>query len=162
VGTIGAILLADGSRGGDGMFERIVVGTDGSESATSALKDAARLAALFSGELHVVSGYHPKSALSVTGAGSGVEPWMVGSEYEVEGILRDAADIARREKIEVITHHEAGNPAKALVTIADQVDADLIVVGNRGMKGLKGKVLGSVPNEVSHRASCAVLILDTT
>jgi len=144
------------------MFQRMVVGTDGSVTATSALKDAARLAALCSAELHIVSGYHPKSALSVTGAGSDVEPWMVGSEYEVEGILRDAADIARRSKIEVTTHHEAGNPAKALVTIAEKVDADLIVVGNRGMKGLKGKVLGSVPNEVSHRARCAVLILDTT
>jgi nucleotide-binding universal stress UspA family protein len=87
---------------------------------------------------------------------------MVGSEYEVEGILRDAADLVRREKVPVVTHHEPGNPAKALVTIAGQVDADLIVVGNRGMKGLKGKVLGSVPNEVSHHASCAVLILDTT
>ena len=68
----------------------------------------------------------------------------------------------KREKIEVTTHHEAGNPAKALVTIAEKVGADLIVVGNRGMKGLKGKVLGSVPNEVSHHASCAVLILNTT
>ena len=144
------------------MFQRIVVGTDGSESATNALKEAARLAALCSAELHVVSGYHPKGALSVTGAGSSVEPWMVDSEYQVEGILRDAADLARREKIQVTTHHEAGNPAKALVTIADQVDADLIVVGNRGMKGLKGKMLGSVPNEGSHHASCAVLILNTT
>jgi nucleotide-binding universal stress UspA family protein len=144
------------------MFTKIVVGTDGSETATRALKDAAQLAALCEAELHIVSGYHPKSALSVSGAGSGVEPWMVGSEFEVEGILRDASDIARRSKVPVTTHHEAGNPAKALVTIANQVDADLIVVGNRGMKGLKGKVLGSVPNEVSHHAACAVLILDTT
>jgi nucleotide-binding universal stress UspA family protein len=144
------------------MFERIVVGTDGSETATAALREAARLAALCSAELHIVSGYQPKSALSVTGAGSGVEAWMVGSEFEVEGILHDAADVARRERVPVTTHHEAGNPAKALVTIADQVDADLIVVGNRGMKGLKGKVLGSVPNDVAHHASCAVLILSTS
>lgn len=143
------------------MFERIVVGTDGSETATNALREAARLAGLCGAELHIVSGYHPKGALKVSGAGSGVEPWMVSSEYEVEGILRDAADIARRERIEVVTHHEAGNPAKALVTIADQVDADLVVVGNRGMKGLKGKVLGSIPNDVAHQANCAVLILHT-
>jgi nucleotide-binding universal stress UspA family protein len=144
------------------MFNRIVVGTDGSESATGALRQAAQLAGLCSAELHVVSGYHPKSDLRVTGAGSGVEPWMVSSDFAVEGILRDAREIARKEKIDVTTHHEAGNPAKALVTIADQVDADLVVVGNRGMKGLKGKVLGSVPNDVAHRAPCAVLIVDTT
>lgn len=143
------------------MFQRIVVGTDGSETATSALRDAARLAAQCSAELHVVSGYQPKSALKVSGAGSGVEPWMVSSEYEVEGILRDAAEVARRERITVVTHHEAGNPAKALVTVADQVGADLVVVGNRGMKGVK-RVLGSVPNDVAHHANCAVLILATS
>jgi nucleotide-binding universal stress UspA family protein len=144
------------------MFERIVVGTDGSETATEALKGASRLAAQCAAELHIVSGYQPKGALKVSGAGSGVEPWMVSSDFEVEGILRDAADIARRAQVTVVTHNETGNPAKALVTVADDVDADLIVVGNRGMKGLKRMVVGSIPNDVAHRANCSVLILDTT
>lgn len=144
------------------MFKRIVVGTDGSETATRALRQAAKLAAQCSAELHVVSGYHPKTGLRVTGAGSGVETWIVGSSDEVQGILRDAADVARREQISVKTHHEEGDPGKALVTIAKQVEADLVVVGNRGMKGLKGLVLGSVPNDVAHKAPCAVLILKTT
>ena len=65
-----------------------------------------------------MSGYHGKSGLRVTGAGSGVEAWMVSSTDAVEGILRDAADIARREKIPVTTHHEEGDPGKALITIA--------------------------------------------
>lgn len=144
------------------MFQRIVVGTDGSESATIALKSAAELASLSGAELHIVSGYQPKSGLRVTGAGSGVEPWMVSSSDAVEGILRDAADVVRRTKVKVETHHEEGDPAKALVTIAKQVDADLVIVGNRGMKGLKRFVLGSVPNDVAHKAPCAVLILKTT
>jgi nucleotide-binding universal stress UspA family protein len=109
-----------------------------------------------------VSGYHPKSGLRVTGAGSGLEPWMVSSSDAVEGILRDAAEVARRAKVQVKTHHEEGDPAKALVTIAKRVDADLVVVGNRGMRGLKRFVLGSVPNDVAHKAPCAVLILKTT
>lgn len=144
------------------MFQRIVVGTDGSETATKALKAAARLAAQSDAELHIVSGYHPKSGLRVTGAGSTVEAWMVSSTDAVEGILRDASDLVRREKVPVVTHHEEGDPAKALVTIANEVDADLVVVGNRGMKGLKRFVLGSVPNDVAHKAPCAVLILKTT
>jgi nucleotide-binding universal stress UspA family protein len=144
------------------MFERIVVGTDGSPTATLALEQAAQLAAQSGAALHIVSGYQPKTGLRVTGAGSGVEAWMVGSSDEVEGILQDAADVARRAKVTVKTHHESGDPAKALVTIAKQVDADLIVVGNRGMKGVKRFVLGSVPNDVAHKASCAVLILKTT
>ena len=143
------------------MFERIVVGTDGSETATKALKSAATLAAQSGAELHIVSGYHSK-ALRVTGKGSNVEGWMVSSVDQVAGILNDAADIARGEKVKVTTHNEEGDPAKALVTIAKQVEADLVVVGNRGMKGVKRFVLGSVPNDVAHKAPCAVLILKTT
>jgi len=144
------------------MFKRIVVGTDGSETATEAMRAAAKLAAQSSAELHIVSGYHPKSGLRVTGAGSGLEPWMVSSTDEVAGILRDAADVAKREKIKVKTHHEEGDPAKALIKVAKEVNADLVVVGNRGMKGVKRLVLGSVPNDVAHKAPCAVLILKTT
>lgn len=144
------------------MFKRIVVGTDGSETATEALRAAAQLAAQLGADLHIVSGYHPKRFLRVTGAGSGVEPWMVSSTDQVEGILRDAAEIARRQHIAVSTHDESGDPAKALVTIAKQVEADLVVVGNRGMQGVLRRFRGSVPNDVAHRAPCAVLILDTT
>ncbi len=144
------------------MFKNIVVGTDGSESATKALLSAAELAAMAGAELHIVSGYHPKSGLRVTGAGSSTEAWMVSSTDEVNGILRDAVDRVRKHKVATTTHDEEGDPGKALVTIAKKVEADLVVVGNRGMKGMKRFVLGSVPNDVSHNAPCAVLILKTT
>ena len=110
-----------------------------------------------------MSGYHGKSELRVTGAGSGVEAWMVSVHRCRRG------DPARRgrtspggEKIPVTTHHEEGDPGKAIITVAKEVEADLVVVGNRGMKGLKRFVLGSVPNDVAHGAPCAVLILKTT
>jgi nucleotide-binding universal stress UspA family protein len=146
------------------MFERIVVGTDGSDTATQALLSAAKLAAQSSAELHVVSGFHKKSGIKVDsgGAGSDGDAWMVSSTFAVEGILRDATDLVRKEKVAVTTHHEEGDPAKALITVAEQVGADLIVVGNRGMKGVKRFVLGSVPNDVAHNAPCAVLVLKTT
>ncbi|MEO7429947.1 MAG: universal stress protein [Acidimicrobiales bacterium] len=144
------------------MFKRIVVGTDGSKTANAALKTAAELSAQCGADLHIVSGYHAKSSLRVSGAGSGVEPWMVSSTDQVEGILRDAAEIARRQRIAVTTHHESGDPAKALVAIVKQVDADLVVVGNRGMRGVKRLLLGSVPNDVAHNSPCHVLILKTT
>lgn len=144
------------------MFKKIVVGTDGSETATTALGMAADLAAQSGADLHIVSGYQKKAGLRVTGAGSNAEQWMVSSTDQVEGILRDAADLARRRKIGVTTHHEPGDPAKALVKIATKVEADLVVVGNRGMHGVKRLLLGSVPNDVAHSAPCAVLILKTT
>lgn len=142
------------------MFKKIVVGTDGSETATAALGVAADLAAQFGAELHIVSGFQ-KKALRVTGAGASTEQWAVSSIDQVEGILVDAADVARRRKITVATHHEPGDPAKALVKVAGTVDADLVVVGNRRMQGVK-RLLGSVPNDVAHSAPCAVLILKTT
>lgn len=143
------------------MFKRLVVGTDGSETATAALALAADLAAQSGASLHIVSGYQPKSGMRVTGAGSNAEQWAVSSTDEVEGILRDAAELARRRKVTVSTHHESGDPAKALVKIAVEVDADLVVVGNRGMRGVKRLLLGSVPNDVAHHAPCAVLIVKT-
>lgn len=144
------------------MFKTIVVGTDGSETATSALGLAADLAAQSGAALHIVSGYQKKSGLRVTGDGASTEQWAVSSTDEVEGILRDAAELARRRKVPVTTHHESGDPAKALVKVATSVEADLVVVGNRGMRGVKRLLLGSVPNAVAHSAPCAVLILKTT
>ena len=144
------------------MFERIVVGTDGSDTANSALMKAAQLAAQFGAELHIVSGYQPKSGLVVSGKGAGVEDWGVSSRYEVEGILRDAESKARTTGASVATHDVTGDAGKALVKVAKKVDADLVVVGNRGMKGVKRFLLGSVPNDVAHNAPCAVLILKTT
>jgi nucleotide-binding universal stress UspA family protein len=59
------------------------------------------------------------------------------------------------------THALPGDPAKAILSVANEVGADLIVVGNKGMKGAK-RVLGSVPNDIAHQAPCAVLIVSTT
>ncbi len=63
--------------------------------------------------------------------------------------------------MKVETHPLNGDPADALLATAEQVHADLIVVGNRGMSGMKRFVLGSVPNKVSHHCPCSLLIVDT-
>ena len=68
--------------------------------------------------------------------------------------------MARAVALDPIVHAAAAEPAEALTTIAVQEQADLIVVGNKGMKGAR-RVLGSVPNDVAHSAPCAVLIVDT-
>lgn len=69
--------------------------------------------------------------------------------------------IAKNVGIEPVLHHVVGDPAQAIIATADQVHADLVVVGNRGMKGAR-RVLGSVPNSVAHGANCSVAIIDTT
>ncbi len=150
------------------MFDVIVVGTDGSESAQVAVRRATQLAALTNGALHIVSAYHPVSVGSVGLAASAgaatvdVEHVNRSVAAVAEETCEHAASEARRQNVSVETHAVPGDPADALVTLAENVGATLLVVGNRGMSGARRFVLGSVPNKVSHHCSCSVLIIDTT
>ena len=144
------------------MGEAIVVGTDGSETAKEAVSEAIRLAKAFDGELHVVSAYKPLRGAHVSGAPAGAaKVWQPLPDSRVEAILQEAAAAVRLRDVPVKTHTSEEEPADALLSIASQVDAKLIVVGNRGMQGAR-RVLGSVPNKVAHHASCNVLIVATT
>jgi len=75
-------------------------------------------------------------------------------------VLRHAAESVSNTAPRVETYPRTGSPAEVLCELADQVRADLLVVGNRGMQGGRS-FLGSVPNSVSHHAPCSVLIADT-
>lgn len=144
------------------MGEAIVVGTDGSETAKEAVNEAIRLAKAFGGELHVVSAYKPLRGAHVSGAPAGAaKVWQPLPDSRVEAILQEAAAAVRLRDVPVKTHLSEDEPADALLAVASDVDAKLIVVGNRGMQGAR-RVLGSVPNKVAHHASCNVLIVATT
>jgi len=79
----------------------------------------------------------------------------------LDAVLDKAVDLARARGIEAKVHAPKGDPADALMTVAERVGADLIVVGNRGMTGAR-RLLGSVPNKVTHQATCSVLVVNTT
>lgn len=144
------------------MGEAIVVGTDGSETAKEAVNEAIRLAKAFGAELHVVSAYKPLRGAHVSGAPAGAaKVWQPLPDSRVEAILQEAAAAVRLRDVPVKTHLSEEEPADALLSVASDVDAKLIVVGNRGMQGAR-RVLGSVPNKVAHHASCNVLIVATT
>ncbi|MCO5314901.1 MAG: universal stress protein [Solirubrobacterales bacterium] len=147
------------------LFKRIVVGTDGSDSAREAVRQAAELARLSSAELIVVSAYEPvpprRSELESRGAPDDVSHEF-GPREEVNFILEAASSIAAESGVEATLRPRDGDPADAILTVADEVDADLIVVGNRGMTGARRFLLGSVPNKVSHHAPCSVQIARTT
>ncbi len=143
------------------MAEQIVVGTDGSESATRAVDEAVRLAKLLGAELHLVSGYAPLRNAKIQGAPEGAaKVWAPLPDTMVEGILNEAAAAVRGHDVTVETHALEADPAEALLQVADKVGASMIVVGNRGMHGRR-RLLGSVPNAVSHKARCSVLIVST-
>ena len=142
------------------MFKSIVVGTDGSETADIALRRAIELAALTGGKLHVVSAYDPSPA-RVGGNTPEAAEWSVGSDFKVEAVLQRAQDEANAGSIDFEVHAPKGDAADSLIAAAKEHDADVIVLGSRGMRGAR-RVLGSVPNKVSHHAPCDVLIVQTS
>ena len=147
------------------MFTRIVVGTDGSETAAEAVRQAADLAKLAGAELSIVSAYEPVSKRRIQDEQEGAPADVqheIGPREDVNLVLDSAAAKVRQEGIEVQTHPVEGNPADAILEIAEQTKADLIVVGNKGMTGARRFLLGSVPNNVSHHAPCSVMIVRTT
>jgi nucleotide-binding universal stress UspA family protein len=149
------------------MFDVIVVGTDGSESAGIAVHRATALAKLTSATLHIVSAYRPVSLGSVAMAASAgastvdVEHVNRGVTAQGELVCEHAAGEARREGVNVELHAVPGDAADVLVGVAKEVGGDLVVVGSRGMSGARRFVLGSVPNKVSHHCPCSLLIVDT-
>lgn len=140
------------------MFETVVVGADGSATAAEAVRQAIGLVKLTGGRLHIVTAYKPQQLRS-----------PAGEEYTdslstgdiASSVLADLASRARSNGVEAQTHQKPGDPADAICEVATQVKADVIVVGNKGMTGVR-RVLGSVPNSVAHQAPCAVLIAFTT
>ena len=147
------------------MFDRIVVGTDGSETATAAVETAVELAKLSGAKLEIVSAYQPipQSRLREEESGiSGDISHTINPREDVQLVLGNAAAVAKKADVEVVTHPREGDPADAILDVAEENDADLVLVGNKGMTGARRFLLGSVPNNVSHHAPCSVIIVRTT
>jgi nucleotide-binding universal stress UspA family protein len=148
------------------MFASILVGTDGSDTATTAVRHAIDLAAALGARLQIVSAYEPVSAQRLRNeaieAPQDVE-WMVNPREDVLQVLQQAEGDAKSAGLSAVeTFARQGDAADAILDVAEEQRSDLIVVGNRGMTGAKRFLLGSVPNKVSHHAPCSVLIVRTT
>ena len=148
------------------MIRSIVVGTDGSETATKAVREAAELAAQLNAGMEIVSAYEPVGTQRLKEEARQVPEdmqWMVSPREDVEATLREATELAEELGVgKVRCHAREGDPADAILDVAEEQGSDLIVVGNKGMTGAKRFLLGSVPNKVSHHAPCSVLIIRTT
>jgi nucleotide-binding universal stress UspA family protein len=143
------------------MTDSIVVGTDGSETADRAVEEAIRLAKALDAELHVVSAFEPLRGAKIHGAPEGAaKVWAPLPDSLVNSTVDQAAAKVRTSGLQVKTHAVEKDPADALLQVAGEVDANMIVVGSKGMHGAR-RVLGSVPNKVSHQARCNVLIVAT-
>jgi nucleotide-binding universal stress UspA family protein len=143
------------------MSESIVVGTDGSETAARAVDEAIRLARALDAEIHIVSAFEPLRGAKIQGAPEGAaKVWAPLPDTLVNATVDQAAAKVRTSGARVKTHAVEKDPADALLQVAQDIGANLIVVGSKGMHGAR-RVLGSVPNKVSHNAHCNVLIVAT-
>lgn len=137
------------------MFKQIVVGTDGSAGANIAVDAAIELAALTGAVLYVVNAQKTTSA-----ADADVESGEADPAFGPR-ICDEAVERAGRAGVRAVGRCVAGDAADALLTVAKDAECDLVVVGNRGMTGVRRFVLGSVPNKLSHHSPTSLLIIDT-
>jgi nucleotide-binding universal stress UspA family protein len=147
------------------MFDRIVVGTDGSDTATEAVKTAIELARISKAKLEIVSAYEPIPQDRLKREEEGIPgdvSQVVNPREDVQFILDKAAGEAKKAKVDVVTHPREGDPADVILDVAEENNADLVLVGNKGMTGARRFLLGSVPNKISHHSPCDVWIVKTT
>jgi nucleotide-binding universal stress UspA family protein len=132
------------------MYKTIVVGAHKSQTARKAVDAALELGGALDAHVHLVAAY-PKDEGPIDGRDTA---GRLDAQRSLDAI------VPRGRLRTCTTHALPGDPARAILQIASEVDADLIVVGNKRMQG-PGRVLGSVPNDVAHHAPCAVLIVKT-
>jgi nucleotide-binding universal stress UspA family protein len=145
------------------MYEKVVVGTDGSPTADRAVQAAADLARSWGSELHVVTAVRAPRPGMASASGAPLIDSGAG-----QALVEEAAQQVGERAIEVfgsdlklVEAHAAAGPADdVILNTAADVGADLIVVGSKGMRGAR-RYLGSVPNSVAHGAHCAVLVVKT-
>ena len=146
-------------------YSTVLVGTDGSESSFRAVDRAAAVARDAGATLLLACAYRPMSAREIQDAADalGGEAYKVSGSTPAEDVLRDAADRAAGVgATKIDTMAVEGDPVDALAHLVSEHAVDLLVVGNRGLNSLAGRLLGSVPANISHRAGCDVLIVHTT
>ncbi len=144
------------------MIQTIAVGTDGSDTASKAVEFALDVAEKFGAKVVVASSYRPVGEERLRREqreAPGDIQWTINPTEDVDSALRGVEEQARGRGLEVASEAREGDPADVLCEIAEEHGADLLVVGNKGMQR---RVLGSVPNSVSHNAPCSVVIVKTT
>jgi nucleotide-binding universal stress UspA family protein len=139
------------------MISTVAVGTDGSEGADEAVKLAAELARRYSAKLVLLSAAQGLPG-GVAMAG-GEHEWALNSRGHVKTLLERSEKALQEEGIECETRSGEGDPADVLVRLAEECGADVLVIGSKGMNR---RVLGSIPNTVTHKADCSVMVVKTT
>jgi nucleotide-binding universal stress UspA family protein len=141
------------------MLTTVAVGTDGSATAAKAVEAAAEIAERFGAKLVLLSAFEGTDRPTDTGSGADEREWAFNNDARVRELLGRSEQEMRERGIDCTSLHDEGDPAEVLVRLGEECGADLLVIGNRGMQR---RVLGSVPNTVTHKAGCSVYVVKTT
>jgi maltose/moltooligosaccharide transporter len=142
------------------VYDRVVVGSDGSPSALYAVARAPEVAAAAEARIVVVTAYAPDGAERPAQVGG--RELVYGQAAARRAVHRSVAELTSERIREVEQVVVAGEPADALLQVARSSPASLIVVGNRGLGAAEGEVLGSVPAKIVRSAECDVLVVQTS
>jgi nucleotide-binding universal stress UspA family protein len=143
------------------MVSTVAVGTDGSDRAAQAVAFAIDMAKRYDARLVAISSYRPIPETKVLKDQEEAPlevQWSINPMQDVEEILSSVESRALSAGLEVTTVASQGDPADVLIKHATEQGADVLIVGNKGMKR---RVLGSVPNTVTHKAQCTVVVVKT-
>ena len=143
------------------MLQTVGVGTDGSASADRAVRYAIDLAAGVGARLVVISAYKPVDERRLRREQDQAPAdyqWAINPTEDVDGILSEAVEMAQERGLQVTTVAGDGDPADVLCRFAEEQEVDVLVIGNKGMER---RVMGSVPNTITHRAPCSILLVKT-
>jgi nucleotide-binding universal stress UspA family protein len=143
-------------------YQTVVVGTDGSDSSLRAVERAAQIAGS-TAKLVVATAYFPQSEDQRAADVLKDEGYKMSGNAPIYAILREARDRAKAAgATDVEEKAVVGPPVDALVDLAEEISADLLVVGNLGLSTIAGRLLGSVPANVARRSKIDVLIVHTS
>jgi nucleotide-binding universal stress UspA family protein len=144
------------------MVQTVAVGTDGSGTADKAVEFAIDMAARYEARIVFISAYVPVRGSRLQREARDAPDdlqWTINPAEDVDAVLRECEQRAEERGLRWASEAREGDPAKILVDLAASNEADVLVIGNKGMQR---KLLGSVPNTVTHNAPCSVVIVKTT
>jgi nucleotide-binding universal stress UspA family protein len=143
------------------MYHTIVVGTDGSTTAAKAVDHAAQLASTVGAQLHIAMATPSVPMLAAPDMVVATAEWNTATNQATRNALESAGAAATAAGAQTTTHQLSGDPADALLSLCEELGADLLVVGSRGMQGARRFLLGSVSSRCAHHADRTVLIVHT-
>jgi maltose/moltooligosaccharide transporter len=150
-----------GSKRSITVYDRVVVGSDGTPTSLYAVDRAAEVAQAAQARLVVVTAYREGGSDPSEGAVAGVHRDIHGAESAREALEKSVTGLTKERARYIEQRLVAGDPAQALLDTVGANPANLIVVGNRGLGASQGQLLGSVPAGVVRNAVCDVLVVQT-